>query len=196
MENQELIEAIKNCGVKKSQIEADLGMPKNSLSAMLSGVKPMPSKWVDALTVYIHPIPKEVPKQKFESDVVVIKTPKETVEQTKVQMVVKPKGLSEPQPLVSNPVKMPKGIEFALGSDLLKSTPKSTFQLMLIEFNGLVMEQPPVSQVKAQLLDLLKRAEHPEFTIRQVEAIRERCINYLNGTYGVSAKKDSYNNSK
>jgi hypothetical protein len=65
---------------------------------------------------------------------------------------------------------------------------------MLAEFNGLVMEQPPVSQVKNQLLDLLKRAEHPEFTIRQVEAIRERCINYLNGTYGVSAKKDSYNN--
>jgi hypothetical protein len=81
-----------------------------------------------------------------------------------------------------------------MGSDLLKSSPKTTFQLMLAEFNGLVMEQPPVSQVKNQLLDLLKRAEHPEFTFRQVEAIRERCINYLNGTYGVSAKKDSYNN--
>jgi len=133
-------------------------------------------------------------EQKFESDNFLIKKPKEVVEITKAQIVVIPKGLS--QPLVPNPVVVPKGVNFASGSDLLKSTPKSTFQLMLAEFNGLVMEQPPVSQVKNQLLDLLKRAEHPEFTFRQVEAIRERCINYLNGTYGVSAKKDSYNNNK
>jgi hypothetical protein len=186
MENQELIESIKNCGVKKSQIESDLGMPKNSLSAMLSGVKPMPLKWVKPLIWYVVDggKPKEVPEQK------------ETVELMGGYPISKekPEIKPEPQPLVPNPVKMPKGIEFALGSDLLKSTPKSSFQLMLAEFNGLVMEQPPVSQVKNQLLDLLKRAEHPEFTIRQVEAIRERCINYLNGTYGVSAKKDSYNN--
>jgi hypothetical protein len=188
MENQELIEAIKNCGVKKSQIEADLGMPKNSLSAMLSGVKPMPSKWVDALTGYVNgsTMPKEVPEQK------------ETVELMGSYPISKEKPEIRPEPavFVPNPISVPKGVNFALGSDLLKSTPKSTFQLMLIEFNGLVMEQPPVSQVKNQLLHLLKSAEHPEFTIRQVEAIRERCINYLNGTYGVSAKKDSYNNAK
>jgi hypothetical protein len=183
MENQELIEAIKNCGVKKSQIEADLGMPKNSLSAMLSGVKPMPSKWVDALTGYANK-----PSGFVESK-------KEIPEEVKKE-IERAFEKSEPAVFVPNPISVPKGVNFALGSDLLKSTPKSTFQLMLAEFNGLVMEQPPVSQVKNQLLDLLKRAEHPEFTIRQVEAIRERCINYLDGTYGVSAKKDSYNNQK
>jgi len=66
--------------------------------------------------------------------------------------------------------------------------------MILAEFNALVLEQPPVSQVKDKLIDILSMAKHPEFTIIQVEAIRERCINYLNGTYGVSAKKDAYNN--
>ena len=118
----------------------------------------------------------------------------ETEEKTVIQEIIVQK--SEPQPFVPNPVVVPKGVNFAMGSDLLKSSPKTTFQLMLAEFNDLVLEQPPVNQVKTQLLDILKRAEHPEFTFRQVEAIRERCINYLNGTYGVSAKKESYNNNK
>jgi hypothetical protein len=181
MDNQELVKLINECGVKKSQIEAELGMPKNSLSGMLSGSRPIPSKWVEALTGYIDKL--EMPDVSITKEAVGLK-----------EMYVIKEAKPEPQPLVPNPVVVPKGINFALGSDLLKSTPKSTFQLMLAEFNGLVMEQPPVNQVKNQLLHLLKSAEHPEFTIRQVEAIRERCINYLNGTYGVSAKKDSYNN--
>jgi hypothetical protein len=186
MDNQELVKLINECGVKKSQIEAELNMPKNSLSGMLSGSRPIPSKWVEALTGYVNgsTMPKEVPEQK------------ETVELTESYPISKEKPEIRPEPevFVPNPISVPKGVNFALGSDLLKSTPKSTFQLMLGEFNALVLEQPPVNEVKNQLLDLLKRAEHPEFTIRQVEAIRERCINYLNGTYGVSAKKDSYNN--
>ena len=175
MDNQKLVELINECGVKKSQIEAELGMPKNSLSGMLSGSRPIPIKWVDALTDYVT-------KPKGE-----IEPTQNLTEEVKSDFV---------ETFKPTPIKVPKGVNFAMGSDLLKSSPKTTFQLMLAEFNDLVLEQPPVNQVKTQLLDILKRAEHPEFTFRQVEAIRERCINYLNGTYGVSAKKESYNNNK
>lgn len=42
--HESLIKTLKECGVKKTQIETDLGMPKNSLSSMLSGIKEIPDK--------------------------------------------------------------------------------------------------------------------------------------------------------
>lgn len=50
--HESLIKTLKECGVKKTQIETDLGMPKNSLSSMLSGIKEIPDKWVQPLLAY------------------------------------------------------------------------------------------------------------------------------------------------
>lgn len=54
MEASELATRINACGVKKSQIELDIKMPKNSLSGMLAGKKPMPEKWVKKLENYLQ----------------------------------------------------------------------------------------------------------------------------------------------
>jgi len=54
MEVNELATRINACGVKKSQIELDIKMPKNSLSGMLAGKKPMPEKWVKKLENYLQ----------------------------------------------------------------------------------------------------------------------------------------------
>lgn len=49
---KEVIKTLNECGIKKSKIEADLGMPVNSLSGMLSGSRDIPTKWVQPLTDY------------------------------------------------------------------------------------------------------------------------------------------------
>jgi recombination protein RecA len=70
--NEELIKKLNECGVKKSQIEKDLGMPLNSLSGMLK--KGIAAKWVQPLTDYANklsgniepPRTEEIPKTKME----------------------------------------------------------------------------------------------------------------------------------
>ena len=71
--HEELIKKLNDCGVKKTQIEKDLGMPVNSLSGMLSGSREIPAKWLQALTDYAakfeqggtEKIIEEVPKTKM-----------------------------------------------------------------------------------------------------------------------------------
>lgn len=64
--NESLIEKLKNCGLKKSQIETELGMPLNSLSGMLSGSKEIPAKWLQPLTDFAEKV-SQPPKEGFES---------------------------------------------------------------------------------------------------------------------------------
>ena len=49
--SEQLVKSLNECGVKKSQIEKDLGMPLNSLSGMLK--KGIAVKWVQPLTDYV-----------------------------------------------------------------------------------------------------------------------------------------------
>lgn len=49
----ELVEKLNSCGVSKSEIERQLGMPKNSLSGMLKGSKEIPKKWEDKLQEFL-----------------------------------------------------------------------------------------------------------------------------------------------
>ena len=88
MNKQELIKSLNDLGVKKSKIETDLGMPKNSLSGMLSGSKEISVKWFDALNEYVDrqngviniPLSKEpIAVEYVKEDVKPIK--KETVDQ-------------------------------------------------------------------------------------------------------------------
>jgi recombination protein RecA len=53
---QELIEELKKIvesGVKKSDLEESIGLPKNSLSAVLGGSKEMPDSWVPKIKAYL-----------------------------------------------------------------------------------------------------------------------------------------------
>lgn len=81
-------------------------------------------------------------------------------------------------------VALPKAKGIMLGADYLADTPKTTFQKLLIEFNSLIDEQPPIKQVEGKLYELIEKSQHPDLNARQSEAIRERCINYLTGQYG------------
>jgi recombination protein RecA len=44
-------------GVKKSTLEEEIGLPANSLSAVLAGHKEMPTKWVDKINGYLNTEP-------------------------------------------------------------------------------------------------------------------------------------------
>ena len=50
---EELIKRLKDLGLKNAQIERDLELPQNSLSAVLNGHKPMPDKWVEGVQRYL-----------------------------------------------------------------------------------------------------------------------------------------------
>jgi recombination protein RecA len=53
---QELIEELKkmvDAGAKKSELEDSIGLPKNSLSAVLGGSKEMPESWIPKIRAYL-----------------------------------------------------------------------------------------------------------------------------------------------
>lgn len=62
----DLIKGLSGLGLKNSQIEKELQLPLNSLSAVLNGKKPMPDKWCAKVRTYLleknPPAPQEVPK--------------------------------------------------------------------------------------------------------------------------------------
>ena len=176
---EQVLADLKAIGISVAKVESDLGFSNGLLGKAKNGKANLSDEKFNLLINYYE--------KNFNSNEAEEESTFEPIkEQKDVVEFVKPK----PE------IQLPKVSGVMVGGEILKNTPKTLFQLMLAEFNDLVLEQPPVSQVKAKLLDILKRAEQPEFTFRQVEAIRERCINYLNGTYGVSVKKESYNNNK
>ena len=81
-------------------------------------------------------------------------------------------------------VVLPKAKGIMLGADYLADVPKTTFQKLLIEFNSLIDEQPPIKQVEGKLYELIEKSQHHDLNARQSEAIRARGINYLTGQYG------------
>jgi len=62
----DLIKGLAALGLKNAQIEKELQLPLNSLSAVLNGKKPMPDKWCAKVREYLAlknpPAPKEPPK--------------------------------------------------------------------------------------------------------------------------------------
>lgn len=62
----DLIKGLAGLGLKNSQIEKELQLPLNSLSAVLNGKKPMPDKWCAKVRIYLleknPPAPQEIPK--------------------------------------------------------------------------------------------------------------------------------------
>lgn len=184
MTKEELIKGLTECGVKKKEIEEKLGMPKNSLSGMISGSKPIPEKWFVLLEGFLSGNVAEVKptgiiEEKINKQVEnFVKLP---TTEPELKGIIPDK---EPEKIV-----LPKAKGIMLGADYLADVPKTTFQKLLIQFNLLVEEQPPVKDIEAVLYDLIEKSSHPDLTPRQSEAIRERCINYLKGQYGTKSKK-------
>ena len=52
--DQELSKKLNECGVKKSEIEKILNMPKNSLSGMIHDTRPTPGKWAKKLQEFVE----------------------------------------------------------------------------------------------------------------------------------------------
>jgi len=61
------------------------------------------------------------------------------------------------------------------------------FSYMLMEFNELVSDMPPISKIDEQLFKLREAASiNHELNSRQKDAIIDRVDNYLKGEYGKS----------
>jgi hypothetical protein len=66
------------------------------------------------------------------------------------------------------------------------------FELLLQEFNELIKESPTASKIKAELTEMKDFAiTASALNGRQRDAISERCLGYLNGTYGKNLSKVS-----
>lgn len=50
----ELAKKINESGIRKSTIELELDMPKNSLSGMINGTRPTPPKWETLISEYMN----------------------------------------------------------------------------------------------------------------------------------------------
>lgn len=98
----------------------------------------------------------------------------------------------QPEPTIAQTpekIVLPKAKGIMMGSDYLAALPKTTFQNLLIEFNSLVEDLPPIKKIEDKLYDLILQAQNSDLTARQAEAIRDRCIYYLKGQYsGQKAK--------
>jgi hypothetical protein len=49
----ELLKELVSLGIKKTKIEAAIGMPKNSLSNFISGKKELPDKWIEPIQKFL-----------------------------------------------------------------------------------------------------------------------------------------------
>lgn len=185
MTKEELIKGLSECGIKKKDIEIRLGMPKNSLSGMMGGTKPIPEKWFVLLQGIVENKPNsdDAALINFASEVSINNAFKQ-IEEEKVAHQIEPEITPKPEKIV-----LPKAKGIMMGSDYLAALPKTTFQNLLIEFNSLVEDLPPIKQVEDKLYELILKSQDANLNARQSEAIRDRCIYYLKGQYsGQKAK--------
>lgn len=194
---EQILVELKSIGVSVSKVETDLGFSngllgkvkngKSNLSdekfelvesyykKLRSGVVVLPSFGGGSPEVLIN---DELELQKFASQVSINSALKQ-IEKEENEINAESIQKTEPPKVV-----LPKAKGIMLGADYLADTPKTTFQKLLIEFNSLIDEQPPIKQVEGKLYELIEKSQHHDLNARQSEAIRARCINYLTGQYG------------
>jgi len=95
-----------------------------------------------------------------------------------------------PEPPKPEKIVLPKAKGIMMGADYLAALPKTTFQNLLIEFNSLVEDLPPIKKIEDKLYELILKAQNSDLTARQAEAIRDRCIYYLKGQYSGQKTKN------
>ncbi|MDQ5930809.1 MAG: hypothetical protein QG594_2598 [Bacteroidota bacterium] len=194
---EQILVELKSIGVSVSKVETDLGFSngllgkvkngKSNLSdekfelvesyykKLRSGVVVLPSFGGGSPEVLIN---DELELQKFASQVSINSALKQ-IEKEENEINTESIQKTEPPKVV-----LPKAKGIMLGADYLADTPKTTFQKLLIEFNSLIDEQPPIKQVEGKLYELIEKSQHHDLNARQSEAIRARGINYLTGQYG------------
>ena len=172
---QEVIDALSFYGIKKSKVEADLGMPKNSLSAMLSGSKEIPKKWVDVLRKYVDDLNN--PQKDLE-------TPKEAQIQPEIEKVVE-SAKNEIKPNIQPVIDNYDEVRVVLNSRPI-SAPNQTFDQLLKQFNDLVDLTEKPKDIKLKLEQIKESAKLSNLTPRQTDSIIDRCNNFLNGQYNTS----------
>ena len=158
-----LKEKLTSCGVKKSKIESDLGMPQNSLSGMLSGAKETPKKWFNALTEYVLKLEDK------EDDIIPEKEPiPDNVKEKEVYSTQKEE----------KPIETPKNTK-----RILQGEPNQNFDILLREFNKLVNSEESRDSLFIKFAEIKQTALSSKLAPRQVGAICDRIDNFIKREY-------------
>lgn len=178
---EEILKKLNLHEIKKSKVENDLGMPKNSLSAMLSGKKEIPSKWVRSLAQYIEKLdnPNKAPKEaKNEPEI------EKEVESTQNSVEVLKTFVNENYNSV---LVEPEIIDKVVPeSKMLVGDSNSKFDQLLKQFNYLVDLTENPKDIKLKLEQIKESTKNLNLTPRQIDAIVDRCNHYKNNTYNQS----------
>jgi len=171
MNKQELIKSLNDLGVKKSKIETDLGMPKNSLSGMLSGSKEISVKWFDALVNYV-------------SDSGIVVTVSQELSDA-LDTIMPPNEVKNIFDSSNNfEILSPKSKKEQITKDYIHP-----FDVLLRKFNKLIDNAPSVNSVKKELNEISELAKQNHIlNFWQKDAILKRCDNYINGSYCSTSK--------
>lgn len=189
---EQILVNLKAIGVSVSKVETDLGFSNGLLGKVKNGKSNLSDEKFGLVESYykkmvsgkIQEIATEIEKNHLTGAISAKADLTPDVREKIIAAFEAPVELPKPEKIV-----LPKAKGIMLGADYLADVPKTTFQKLLIQFNLLVEEQPPVKDIEVVLYDLIEKSSHPDLTPRQSEAIRERCINYLTGQYGTKSKK-------
>ena len=180
---EQILVNLKAIGVSVSKIETDLGFSNGLLGKVKNGKSNLSDEKFDLVESYYKKMVgdkiQEMATEIEKSHSKVIVTQKE-----EVVYGVEPEFTPTPEKIV-----LPKAKGIMMGSDYLAAIPKTTFQNLLIEFNSLVEDLPPIKKIEDKLYDLILKVQNSDLTARQAEAIRDRCIYYLKGQYSGQKSK-------
>lgn len=170
---ERILKALELHEIKKSKVELDLGMPKNSLSAMLKGKKEIPKKWADVLIKYIEDLPN-ISNVSLKQEQLPINETNIIVHELATETVIL-------APVKENSYNVSKNEEKPLIGDA-----NAKFDQLLKEFNELIENAPKPKDIEQKLKYISEKAKNSNLTPRQVDAIVDRCRYYLNGQYKVN----------
>lgn len=201
---EEILKKLNLHEIKKSKVEKDLGMPQNSLSAMLSGKKEIPSKWVQPLTEYIEKLDNPNKPQKEAQQEPEIEKAVETAQIPIEACTMHDKTHTERLEVgftVTEPVVYEKGNEKVILASVIESNfgnivkvaptllggdANSKFDQLLKQFNSLVDLTDKPKDIKLKLEQIKETAKNSNLTPRQTDAIIDRCNNQLENKYNTS----------
>jgi len=173
MTKKEISESLTLYGIKKSKVEADLGMPLNSLSGILKNDKELPKKWAEALRKYVDDLNN--PQKDLE-------TPKEAQQETEIEKAVE-STQNEIKPTIAPVIDNYEEVRVVLNSRPILE-PNQTFDQLLKQFNSLADLSEKPKDIKLKLEQIKESAKNSNLTPRQTDSITDRVNFYLNGQYG------------
>lgn len=180
---EEVLKALEFYEIKKSKVELDLGMPKNSLSAMLAGKKEIPKKWVDVLRKYVDDLNN--PQRDLE-------TPKEAQIKPEIEKAVENiQNETQGLEMVGKRQSIPPDSSFSVTNPIVYEKTSETvilasFDQLLKRFHDLIESNPKPSDIKLKLEQIKESAKLSNLTPRQTDSITDRVNNFLNGQYNTA----------